>query len=152
MKWLKKKNVEALVDPIACQRMALDQVPDEVFSSKLLGDGLAIIPESGILRAPCACRVIQIFPTNHALGLLTDHGVEILIHVGIDTVELKGEGFKRLAGVGDHLKAGDPLIEIDVERIQSLGKSIATPIIITNMDKVKKLEVNCGDILMKITT
>lgn len=119
----------------------LSEVPDETFSQKILGDGFAIEPQSSVVKAPCNAEVMHMFPTGHAVALKTDQGVEILIHVGIDTVKMKGEGFKSFVKTGDYVKAGDKLIEFDLDLVKAKAKSTLTPVIITNMDSVKNLTV-----------
>lgn len=146
-----KKKKEVLKFPVECEKIDLALVPDVVFSQKMLGDGVAIIPKGSIICAPCDCEVVQIFPTNHAIGLVTPLGLELLIHIGIDTVELKGEGFKRIASPGDYLKEGEPLVEVDLTLIKNAKKAIETPIVITNMEKVQSIDVTDKDILMTIT-
>ena len=91
-------------------------------------------------------KVVQIFPTNHAVGMETEAGVDLLIHVGLDTVELKGEGFKRLIEEGTTVKRGTPLLEIDFEKIRTIGKPIVTPVIVTNMTKVEILSCHEGPV------
>lgn len=137
--FFKKKII--LLNPFDGQWMDLDEVPDEVFSKRFVGDGFAIMPESDVLLSPAKGKVIQIFPTNHAVGLLTDDGVEVLIHIGIDTVELKGQGFERLAEVGQSVEVGSPLVKISRAYILEQGKSLITPIIITNGEKVSKMRL-----------
>lgn len=141
-KWLQgKKNEIILTAPMSGGLMAVEAIPDQVFSARMLGDGFAVAPESGQVLAPCAGRVTQIFPTSHALGIETPEGLEILIHIGIDTVELKGEGFTRLVEAGDTVAAGTPLLNVALEKLRSHGKSLVTPVIITNMDKVESIRV-----------
>lgn len=130
-----------LFNPFDGNWMTLEDVPDEVFSKRLIGDGFAINPTSNLLVSPIVGKIVQIFPTNHALGIISDEGIEVLIHIGIDTVELKGEGFKRLAEVGQRVDVGTPLIEIDLPYIQSRGKSLITPILITNGNSVKSMKL-----------
>jgi len=146
-----KKKQEILHFPVACQKIDLNQVPDAVFSQRLLGDGVAIVPTGTLICAPCDAEVVQIFPTNHAIGLMTPLGLELLIHIGIDTVELKGEGFKRLATPGQHIKAGEPIVEVDLEYVKRMGKALETPIIITNMEKVQQIDAKDPSVLMTIT-
>ena len=93
--FFKKKDIE-LYAPLTGNAVPLTDVPDPVFAEKMVGDGIAILPTSNQVLAPCDGKVVQIFPTNHAVGIEAEGGVDLLIHVGIDTVELKGEGFKRL--------------------------------------------------------
>lgn len=146
-----KKKKEVLHFPVAGQKIDLSQVPDAVFSQRLLGDGVAIVPQGNVFVAPCDAEIVQIFPTNHAIGLLTPLGLELLIHIGIDTVELKGEGFKRLATPGQKVKAGEPLVEVDLEFVKRMGKPLETPIIITNMDRVERIDAKDDAHLMTVT-
>jgi len=107
----------------------------------MVGDGFAVAPETGEVLSPCAGKVTQIFPTSHALGIETPEGLEILIHIGIDTVELKGEGFTRLVQPGDPVETGTPLLSVALEKLSGQGKSLVTPVIITNMDKVESIHM-----------
>lgn len=140
-----KKKGESLLPVMAGEVVDIEKVPDLVFSQKMLGDGYAIVPTSGVVIAPISGVIVQIFPTNHAFGILTESGLEILVHIGIDTVELKGEGFKRLVEVDQVVKAGTPIIEIDLEFVKSHAKSVITPVVITNKEKVKSIKVNHGN-------
>ncbi len=125
----------------------ITQVEDEVFSEKMVGDGVAIEPREGIVVSPVQGRIVQIFPTKHALGIETVEGLEILIHIGLDTVELKGEGFKSYVKVGDEVKPGDKLLEVDLDFIRKSGRSTVSPIIITNMDIVKNISTKIGNVI-----
>jgi PTS system glucose-specific IIA component len=145
------KKKEKIYPPCLGRVIALSDVPDAVFSQKMVGDGVAIMPESNVICSPCEGRIVQIFPTGHAIGIETVLGFELLIHIGIDTVELKGEGFKRIASVGDCVKVGDPLVEVDLAYVESCGKSICTPIIITNMELVDVIERDSPSVLMTVT-
>ncbi len=141
-KWLQGKKKEIILSaPMTGTLMAVEAIPDQVFSAKMLGDGFAIAPETGEVLSPCAGKVTQIFPTSHAIGIETPEGLEILIHIGIDTVELKGEGFTRLVQAGDTVEAGTPLLSVELEKLTGHGKSLVTPVIITNMDKVESIRV-----------
>lgn len=136
-----KKSKELILKaPFEGELVDIIKVNDQVFSEKMLGDGVAIKPINNIAVAPCDGKVNQIFPTNHAFGLTTKEGLEILVHIGIDTVNLKGEGFKRLIEVGSEVKKGTGIIEVDLEYIENLGKDTITSIVITNMDKVESME------------
>ena len=115
----------------------LERVPDPVFAQKLMGDGLSIDPTDGTLLAPCSGEVVQIHPASHALTLRTNDGVEVLMHVGIDTVSLKGEGFTAHVKKGDRVEAGAPLIDFDVDKLATKAKSLLTEIIITNGDAAR---------------
>ncbi|WP_027339116.1 PTS sugar transporter subunit IIA [Halonatronum saccharophilum] len=136
------KKVVDLVSPLKGRVVKLSEVPDQVFSNKMVGDGLAIEPTEGLLVSPVEGVIRQIFPTKHAVGIETSEGLEILIHIGINTVDLNGEGFEKLAQEGDKVKAGDQLIKFDLDYIKENASSIITPILITNMDSVKELVFN----------
>lgn len=140
-KVVKGSKTVTLKAPLKGEVVSIDQVPDATFSEKLLGDGVAIIPSEGILYSPVAGKVVQVFRTNHAVGLATEEGSEILIHVGLDTVKMNGEGFKAFVKNGDTIKAGDKLLEFDLKMIRSKAKSDVTPVVITNMDQVKGIQI-----------
>ncbi|MCF6459854.1 PTS sugar transporter subunit IIA [Clostridium sp. Cult3] len=146
LNFFKKNKIIELVSPMTGRIIPVEEVPDKVFSDKMIGDGIAIEPSDGKIVSPVDGTVTTIFPTNHAIGLVTKEGLEILIHIGLDTVELNGAGFNRLTEVDTRVKKGDPLMEFDPKLVVEKGKSPITPIIITNMDKVKKLEKNSGGV------
>lgn len=146
-----------LTSPLTGKCVPLSEISDETFASGALGLGAAIIPSEGILKAPCDCTVSMCFPTSHALGLTSDDGLELLIHVGIDTVKLNGEFFKPLVKEGDKVSIGTPLLEFDIAMIQGAGYDIVTPVIVTNTDdytEVKELaantEVQTGDPILSV--
>lgn len=132
-----KKDLK-LVAPVDGKTIDLTQVPDEVFAGKMAGDGLGIEPSGDVVVAPADGELSLIFKTNHAFAMTLSNGVELLVHIGIDTVSLNGEGFERLAEPGTKVKAGTPIIKIDREFIKSKGLSLATPVLITNIDSVKE--------------
>lgn len=138
------KKIE-LVAPLTGELVDITEVEDITFSQKLLGDGVAIRPTSGELVAPCDAKVVQLFHTKHAIGLDVK-GLEILIHVGMDTVELNGEGFKAHVSEGDSVKKGDLLLEIDFDYLKEKGYKTDTPIVITNMEVVKELQKEKGPV------
>lgn len=123
-----------LKSPLTGKVLPLSEVPDQVFSSGAMGKGIAIDPEVGELVAPADGEITTIFPTGHAVGITTTDGAEILIHIGMDTVELNGNGFEILVKQGDLVKAGDLLIRFDIEAIRAAGYSVITPVVITNTD------------------
>jgi len=125
-----------IYSPIAGKVVSLDQVPDDVFASGTLGKGYAVEPLEGVVTAPFDGTIMQMFRTGHAVGLQSDNGIEILIHVGIDTVLMKGEGFNALVKKGDKVKRGDKLIEFNLELVREKAKSTISPIVITNSDSV----------------
>jgi glucose-specific phosphotransferase system IIA component len=134
-----------LVAPVSGKVIAIENVPDAVFAQKTVGDGAAIDEISGdVICAPADGTVELIFRTNHAFALKTQSGAEVLVHIGINTVELNGKGFERLVEEGKAVKMGDPVIKIDKALITEAGFSLVTPVVITNMDKVNKLEVQVG--------
>lgn len=140
----KKKTIE-LKAPVIGNAVELSKVPDEVFASKMLGDGLAIEPAKGTLYSPCDGEVIQVFPTKHAVGIRTKEGIEILLHIGVDTVTMNGQGFESLVSAGDNVYEGQSLVNFDIELIGRLAKSTVTPLLITNMDIVDSVEFNYGE-------
>ena len=115
-----------VVSPIDGEMKLLNDVNDEAFASKMMGDGIAVTPSNGIVYAPVSGEITMLFPTNHALGIKTKEGVELLIHIGIDTVELNGRGFTGLVKQGDVVDIGDKLIEFDVDLIKNSGYEILT--------------------------
>lgn len=134
-----------LSNPVKGQIIKLEDVPDEVFAQKMLGEGFAIDPAEGAVYAPVDGEVKVLFPTLHAVAIETSEGLELLIHIGIDTVELNGEGFTSNIKLGDKVKKGDLLVNFDIETIKKGGKSPITPVIITNMDKVENLDIQYGE-------
>ncbi|HFD6084386.1 TPA: glucose-specific PTS transporter subunit IIBC [Staphylococcus aureus] len=117
--------------PLTGEVTPLSEVPDQVFSEKMMGDGIAIKPSQGEVRAPFNGKIQMIFPTKHAIGLVSDSGLELLIHIGLDTVKLNGEGFTLHVEEGQEVKQGDLLINFDLDYIRNHAKSDITPIIVT---------------------
>ncbi|WP_207369342.1 PTS sugar transporter subunit IIA [Heyndrickxia coagulans] len=135
----KKAAVEELVAPMSGKVVQIEDVPDEVFSQKMIGDGIAIEPDEGVVVSPVDGEIVQFFPTKHAVGLKTKSGLEILIHIGMETVALNGEGFEGFVQQGDRVKAGDKLVSFDLEQIRERAESIISPVVITNFDAVDTL-------------
>jgi PTS system beta-glucosides-specific IIC component len=146
-----------VLSPMSGTVLALNQVPDATFASGLLGHGAAIIPSDNHVIAPFAGEVASLFQTKHAIGLLSDSGIEVLIHVGIDTVKLDGKHFTAHVNVGDKVKPGDLLLEFDRQAILDAGYDLATPIIISNSDSyadvitVAASAVNAGSPLLTVS-
>ncbi|WP_422134688.1 PTS glucose transporter subunit IIA [Endozoicomonas sp. ALD040] len=133
--------------PLTGDIVPIEEVPDPVFADKVVGDGIAINPTGKVMVAPCDGEIGKIFETNHAFSMETPTGVELFVHFGIDTVELKGEGFKRIASEGQQVMAGDPIIEVDLDFLKENAKSIITPVVISNMDDVASLEKSSGSVV-----
>src|SRR5689334_12718732 len=119
-----------ILSPLSGQVWPLERVPDPVFAQKMVGDGLSIDPVDAVLLAACDGEVVTVHPAGHAVTLRTKDGIELLMHVGIDTVSLKGEGFKPRVKKGDQVRAGQPLIEFDLDFLATHAKSLLTQIVI----------------------
>ncbi|WP_085521116.1 PTS sugar transporter subunit IIA [Tuberibacillus sp. Marseille-P3662] len=138
-KLLKRKSEpveEMLVSPVNGQSVDIGEVPDPTFSEKMMGDGIAIKPEEGKVVAPIDSEVVQVFPTKHAVGLKTRSGVELLIHIGLETVSMDGEGFEAHVKQGQRIKSGDALISFDLNLVAEKAADTVIPVIITNVDQV----------------
>jgi PTS system glucose-specific IIC component len=133
-----------LFNPVDGEIVELKQVPDDVFADKMLGDGFAVVPIGNEVYAPVDGEIKVLFPSKHAVAIVTDDGLEVLVHVGIDTVKLNGEGFVAHVKQEDKVKKGDLLLTFDHEIIKQKAKSIITPVIITNMNYVKDIDIKLG--------
>ncbi len=133
-----KLNNHSVLAPIEGKVIPLEQVKDATFADKLLGDGIAIEPSEGKVYSPVDGTVQVMYKTGHAIGLLSDSGDEILIHIGLDTVKLEGKGFEKIAKQGEHVKAGQLLLKFDMPFIQKQGYDLTTPIVVTNLDSTGK--------------
>lgn len=143
--FFKKKELQIL-SPMNGKAIPITEIEDDAFSEKMLGDGVGIIPTDGMVVAPVDGEVIQIFDTLHAYGIRTNDGVEILIHIGLNTVELKGKGFKAFVKTGQKVKLGEKIAEVDIDLIKKEGYLVQTPIVITNMDIIKETKCNYGEV------
>ncbi len=133
--------------PITGKAGDITSTPDEVFSNKMLGDGAAVTPEDAIVRAPEDGEVAFVFDTKHAVGFLTDSGISLLIHVGIDTVKLEGQGFESLVEAGQKVKKGEPLLKLDLDFLKANAPSIVSPVICSEMEDNQKIRLlKQGDI------
>ncbi|HEM3881004.1 TPA: PTS glucose transporter subunit IIA [Streptococcus suis] len=149
-----RKNV---FSPLSGQILPLEKVNDATFSKKMLGEGVAIIPKDGKVYAPFDGAVTSLFPTKHAIGLTSDEGVELLIHFGLETVELKGRGFVSHVSDGEKIEKGQLMLEVDVEMLVAEGYDIVTPVVVTNTQEYldvlllsTKEEVNYADDLLAV--
>lgn len=146
----------ALASPLKGKVLKLSEVKDEAFASGVLGQGAAVEPEEGVLYAPADGTVSALFPTGHAIGLTTQTGLELLMHVGMDTVQLDGKGFKAFVETGETVKQGQKLLEFDRKLISEAGYSLVTPVLVTNSDDFEQVEitgdekVKAGDLLLSI--
>lgn len=134
-----KRKVRDVYAPVDGNVVTLESVDDEVFSQKMVGDGVAILPISGTFTAPIDGVVSKIFLTNHAYSIKSDKDLEVMVHIGLETVTLKGKGFTRIASEGDRVKVGDVIIEADLSYIREHAKDIITPIIITDESDAKEI-------------
>lgn len=134
-------GVTIMTSPMKGKLISITEVPDPLFAEKMVGDGFAIEPYEGYVVSPVSGVIAHIFDTNHALAIISDNGLEVLIHIGIDTVKMEGRGFKRLAQIGDHVVNGTPLMEFDLELVKKEAKSSISEVVVTNMDIVKGMEV-----------
>jgi PTS system N-acetylglucosamine-specific IIC component len=148
-----------LFAPISGEVIALADVPDAAFASNAVGQGVAIRPTGSVVVAPCDGELVNIFNTNHAFAMVTESGAEIIVHIGVDTVKLRGQGFKRIAQAGTHVKAGEPILEIDLAYLQANAVSILSPVVLSNADEFSALSgvasgtvVAGTTVLMKFTS
>ena len=150
-----KKNAGTPVKaPASGQIKDIETVSDPVFSEKMMGDGIAIQYEGGDIKAPVSGTLTTIIlPSCHAFGICGDNGIEILVHVGLETVNLKGEGFKLLKKQGDHVEQGESILSVDYELLKSKGLNLITPVVVTNSNEfeiIKKSKGQCitGDTVL----
>ena len=145
-----------LMSVVDGKKKYLEEVNDEAFSQKMMGDGIAVVPSVGKVYAPASGRVSMLFPTYHAIGLILTDGVEVLIHIGIDTVELNGQYFESYVHVGDVVEEGTLLIEFDVEKIKNAGYETDVMVIITQLSqyslihKTEADELTIQDVILDI--
>lgn len=139
----RKKAVLAVADGMA---LPLDDVPDAAFAGRMLGEGFAVEPSSGSFYSPVSGVVESIADTRHAYSIGSDDGLDILVHIGIDTVKLGGRGFESLVKVGDRVRQGDPLARADLELIRAEGLPTITPVLITDPDAICSLDLSLGEV------
>lgn len=133
--------------PLSGEIVSIEDVPDVVFSEKIVGDGVAIRPNGNKIVAPVNGIIGKIFETNHAFSIESDEGVELFVHFGIDTVELKGEGFKRIVQEGQKVSVGDVVLEFDLSELEAKAKSVLTPVVVSNMDEISNLVKETGEVV-----
>jgi PTS system glucose-specific IIA component len=144
------KNEAKRVDvtaPASGKAVPLSEVPDEAFAQGYMGEGAAIVPTEGRIVAPFDGKVSHLIDTRHAVIVEHASGLQLLIHIGINTVALKGEGFKTLVNTGDAIRKGQPLIEFDPAVLSAAGYSLITPVVVTSEEFTERVEVAYGDVL-----
>ena len=127
-----EEQKKVILAPVSGTVIPMSQVADPTFSQEILGKGVAIVPDSGVFVAPADGEVAVMFETKHAVSIKADCGAEFIIHIGMDTVNLKGEHFTSFVAQGDKVKAGDKLVEVDLEKVKEAGYDVTTPIVICN--------------------
>ena len=142
---VESNETTSLSSPANGEVLSLSKVSDDVFATGVLGKGIAIIPAEDMIYAPCAGVITTLFPTGHAVGITTDSGVDVLVHIGIDTVQLNGKGYKVQVQQGDIIQKGTALVEIDRDYIIGQGYSLETPIIVTNSDQYNNIQADVQD-------
>ena len=139
----KSSEIEILA-PVSGEAVPLSEVSDPTFSQEILGKGAAIRPSANQIVAPCDAVIDMMFDTGHAVSMTSEEGVEILVHVGLETVNLKGQFFKVFANSGDKVKAGDLLIEFDADAIRAAGYDTVTPVVVCNADDFSEITAKTG--------
>ena len=142
--------------PISGNAVPLSEVPDEVFAEGMAGEGGAIVPaSSGEAVAPVSGTLVKLFEGGHAFGIESDEGVEMIVHLGLDTIEMRGAGFERIATEGERVEAGQPVVRFDLDEIRNAGYDPITPVVVTNPDEYPvgsptSGEVSAGDLLFEV--
>ena len=153
----KKEKKHVIGSPAKGKAVSLKQVNDPTFAEEMLGKGAAVIPEEGKIYAPADGEIGMVFDTLHAVSMTTDFGAEILIHIGLDTVKMKGDGFTGHVKAGDHVKKGGLLLEVDLEKVKAAGYDTITPVLVCNTPDYASVEgiqadaVNAGDDLIIVS-
>ncbi|HBE6971360.1 PTS glucose transporter subunit IIA [Escherichia coli] len=144
----KPAEVTRVMAPLSGEIVPLDTVPDAVFAGKIVGDGIAIRPSGGdTLMAPVSGTIGKILETKHAFSIRTDSGTELFVHFGINTVDLRGEGFRRIAQEGRLISTGDPVIGFDLALLQQKAQSTLTPVIVADSDRVQEITLFSGPVI-----
>lgn len=136
-----KKKEKSLNSPVSGKIISIDKVPDSVFSQKIMGDGFAVVPSNGNILSPIDGTISQVSETLHAYCIDSSDGLEILVHIGIDTVNLKGEGFSPLVKAGDKINKSEPLAIVNLETLKNHGYNTTVVVVITNTEKLKAHKV-----------
>ncbi len=153
--FFKKKELKIL-SPFKCELISIKDVPDPTFNEEILGKGIAAIPMEDRVYSPVSGRITTVFHTLHAIGITTKEGIELLVHIGIDTVNLRGEWFKAAVQEGDFVKEGDLLLEVNFDELTRAGYRSESPIVICSSDKIRGIIISepgiaqRGDVIMKV--
>lgn len=139
-----QEEKKVILAPVSGKAIPMSEVADPTFSQEILGKGVAIVPASGTIVAPAAGTVAVMFETGHAVSLKTDSGAELIVHIGLDTVNLKGRYFRACVAQGDAVKAGDTLVEVDLEQVKAAGYDVTTPVIICNTPSFPNMVCHSG--------
>jgi glucose-specific phosphotransferase system IIA component len=156
LKFKKNKSEINVHSPVSGTLVVLDHVNDEVFSLRMMGNGIAIFPTDNTIKSPLDATVKFIFPSKHAIGLICENGAELIIHIGLDTVNLNGKYFAAHVKEGKKVRKGDPLVTVDFQEIQKLNYDIVTPIICTNISdysiemQSSEIAVSDGDLIFTL--
>ena len=145
-----------ILAPVTGRVVPLKEVPDEAFSEGMAGEGAAILPsEGGEVVAPVSGELVKLFEGGHAFGIVTDGGVELIVHLGLDTIELQGRGFDKLTVEGDRVESGQPIVRFDLPAVRATGYNPVTPVVVANADEfrvsgLKSEEVTAGDVIFEV--
>lgn len=139
-------KVDEIVSPLTGELKPITEVPDQVFAGKMMGDGFAVLPTDGEIVSPVNGEVINLFPTKHAVGILSENGLEILVHFGTDTVKLDGKGFEVLVKQGGKVKAGQPILKVNLDFVKGKIPTTMTPILFTNLAGKEVILNKSGDV------
>ncbi|MDO5689829.1 MAG: PTS glucose transporter subunit IIA [Tissierellia bacterium] len=138
----KKTPVIAVYSPVQGKRLPIEKSKDPMFAQRLLGDGFVVDPVEAVFRSPVTGKLTILHEALHTYGVTTPDGLEVLVHIGLHTVMLRGMGFVSRKEIGDEVKAGEPILDADIELIRAMGISIETPVVLTNIDQYEILSVN----------
>ena len=139
-----EEEKKVILAPVSGKAVPMSEVADPTFNQEILGKGVAIVPDSGTFVAPASGEVTVMFETKHAVSIKTDFGAELIIHIGMDTVNLKGQYFNACVAQGDKVKAGDKLVEVDLEKVKEAGYDVTTPIVICNTPEFPNMVCHSG--------
>ena len=150
-----KRKERKIVAPVDGRVVDITEVPDEVFAQKLAGDGVAIEPASELFCAPISGEVIKLFETGHAFVIRSDKALEVMVHIGLETVSLGGKGFEKLVAQGAQVEVGEPIVKADLAYLRSEGRPTITPVVVSEESDVKEMTkhlriVKQGDIVMEV--